>query len=192
MKKLNRALRKKRFTHALYSFTDAKGYINLKLDKADGRKKAITTFTNRHGGKDFLFKCVEKFNLCQKLVGLYNTKTNCFNYDVKKCNGACIEKEKVEIYNKRVLQLINKYSYENQNMVIIDRGREIDERSAILIKNGILQGLGFYNLNYQVNTIDILESIITPMENNRDNQHIIQTYLRRNKRLKIIHLDANN
>ena len=73
-------------------------------------------------------------------------------------------------------------------MVIIDRGREVDERSAILIQNGIFKGFGFYNLNYQINNLDILESIITPMENNRDQQHIIQSYLRKNKRIKIIDL----
>ncbi len=75
-------------------------------------------------------------------------------------------------------------------MVIIDRGREIDERSAILIENGTFQGLGFFNLNYQVNNLAILKTIITPMHNNRDNQHIIQSYLRRNKRLKIVKLDT--
>ena len=71
-------------------------------------------------------------------------------------------------------------------MVIIDRGREIDERSAILIENGVFKGLGFYNLNYQINNLDVLQSIITPMESNRDSQHIIQNYLRKNKRLKIL------
>jgi len=185
---LNRALRHRRFTHALYSFSDKQGYINLKLDKADGRKKSITTFTNRQGGKDFLFNCVEKFNLCQKLTGIYKTKASCFNYDVKKCDGACVGEETPENYNERVFKLIAKYSYDNQNMVIIDRGREIEERSAILIKDGVFKGLGFYNLNHQINNMEILESIITPMENNRDNQHIIQTYLRRNRRLKIINL----
>ena len=73
-------------------------------------------------------------------------------------------------------------------MVIIDRGREVDERSAILIENGIFKGFGFYNLNYQINNLEILQTIITPMENNRDQQHIIQSYLRKNKRLKIINL----
>jgi DNA polymerase-3 subunit epsilon len=71
-------------------------------------------------------------------------------------------------------------------MVIIDKGRAIDEHSAILIENGVFKGLGFFNLNYQINNIEVLESIITPMHNNRDTQHIIQSYLRRNKRLKVI------
>jgi len=73
-------------------------------------------------------------------------------------------------------------------MVLIDRGRDVDERSAILIENGVFQGLGFFNLNYQITNFDVLKSIITPMENNRDTQHIIQNYIRKNKRLKILKL----
>ncbi len=185
---LNRALRKSKFTHALYSFTDHNGYINLTIDKADGRKPHITTFNTRQSGRHFLEKMVEQFNLCQKLSGLYKTNTSCFQYEVKNCEGACIQKESPENYNKRVQQLIDKYSYKNKNMIIVDQGREVDERSAILIQNGIFKGFGFYNLNHQINNPEILESIITPMENNRDQQHIIQSYMRKNKRLKIIEL----
>ena len=73
-------------------------------------------------------------------------------------------------------------------MVIIDKGRDVDEHSAILIENGIFRGIGFFNLNYQINNLEILQSLITPMQNNRDSQHIIQSYLRKNKRLKIVEL----
>ncbi|WNH12832.1 exonuclease domain-containing protein [Thalassobellus suaedae] len=185
----NRALRRNIFTHALYSFKDENDYINLKIDIADGRKKPITTFSNRQSGKSFITKAVEDYNLCQKLTGLYKTKTSCFNYDIKNCDGACINKESTELYNNRVEALIQKNSYANKNMVIIDKGRDIDEHSAILIENGVFKGIGFFNLNYQINNRDVLKSIITPMENNRDTQHIIQNYLRKNKRLKIITLD---
>ena len=184
----NRALRRTVFTHALYSFNDDNGYINLKIDKADGRKNPITTFSNRQSAKSFLFKTVEEYNLCQKLTGLYDTKSNCFNYSIKTCEGACIQEESSEIYNRRVSNLIEKNSYNNKNMVIIDRGRDIDERSAILIENGIFRGLGFFSLNYQITNIEVLKSFITPMDNNRDTQHIIQNYIRRNKRLKILKL----
>ena len=185
----NRALRRSIFTHALYSFKDENDYINLKIDVADGRKKPITTFSNRQSGKSFITKAVEDYNLCQKLTGLYKTKTSCFNYEIKACGGACIQKEFPELYNKRVKALIDKNSYANKNMVIIDKGRDVDERSAIFIENGVFKGLGFFNLNYQINNIDVLESIITPMQNNRDTQHIIQSYIRRNKRIKVITLD---
>tara|TARA_R110002050_G_scaffold300836_1_gene473994 strand:- start:7163 stop:8527 length:1365 start_codon:yes stop_codon:yes gene_type:complete len=182
----NRALRRNIFTHALYSFKDENDYINLKIDIADGRKKPITTFSNRQSGKSFITKAIEDYNLCQKLTGLYKTKTSCFNYDIKTCEGACINKESTDLYNSRVESLIQKNSYANKNMVIIDKGRAIDEHSAILIENGVFKGIGFFNLNYQISNIDVLQSIITPMENNRDSQHIIQNHLRKNKRLKVI------
>lgn len=182
----NRALRRTIFTHALYSFIDKENYINLKIDKVDGRKNPITTFSNRDSAKSFLLKAIEEYNLCQKLTGIYNTKSSCFKYDIKECNGACIGKEDFHEYNKRVEAFINKNSYKKKNMVIIDRGRDIDERSAIYIENGVFRGIGFFNLNYQINNVSVLESIITPMENNRDTQHIIQSYMRRNKRLKVI------
>ena len=186
----NTALRRNIFTHALYSFKDENGYINLKIDKADGRKKAITTYSNLQSAKSFIFKAVEEYTLCQKLSGLYPSKSNCFNYTIKSCNGACIQKEPVEEYNRRVMKLIAKNSYESKNMAIVDRGREIDERSVIYIENGIFKGFGFFDLNYQINTLEVLESIITPMENNRDTQHIIQSYLRRNKNLKIVQINS--
>ncbi|KAB1067141.1 exonuclease [Tamlana haliotis] len=187
--RFNHALKRSIFNYALYHFVDDNGYINLKIDKADGRKKAITTFTNLQSAKSFITRADEEFELCQKLTGIYKTKNSCFHYEVKSCHGACVQEESPESYNKRVQALIDKYSYANKNMVIIDRGREVDERSAILIENGVFKGTGFYNLNYQINNLDVLESIITPMENNRDSQHIIQSYLRKHKRLKIINFD---
>ena len=183
----NRALRRNIFTHALYLFVDKDGYINLKLDIAKD-DNPIITFTTRQSGKQFLLKATEEFNLCQKLTGLYPTKTHCFNYTIQTCNGACIKNESSDDYNKRVNQLISKYTYTNKNMLIIDKGRDIDERSVVYIKNGVFVGLGHFDLNYQITNTQILESFITPMENNRDSQHIIQSYLRKNKKLKIISL----
>jgi len=187
----NRALRRTLFTHQLTSFVDENGYINLKIEKADGRKKAITTFSNYQQAKSTLFKITEENQLCQKLTGLYDTKKQCFNYSIKECYGACVNKEPIAEYNNRVEAFLEKRSYENQNMLIIDRGREIEERSVILIENGIYKGYGFYNLNYQINNPEILKSIINPMQDSRDVQHIIQNYLRRNKVLKIVNLSAN-
>ena len=184
----NRALRKRLFTTGLYHETDQNGYINLSIDKADGRRRSITTFTNRQNARAFVEKVVDDFNLCQKLTGLYNSKTSCFRYELDSCLGACVNEETPETYNARVNTFLKKYSYKNKNMVILDRGRDVDERSAILIENGEFKGLAFINLNYQITKIEILKTLITPMENNKDSQHIIQSYLRRTPKLKIITL----
>ena len=184
----NRAQRRTIYTHALYSFIDENGYINLKIDKADGRKNPITTFGNRPSAKSFLFSSVEKFELCQKLTGLYHTKQSCFNYTIQQCKGACIKKESTQEYNDRVNKLIEHNSFQDKSLLIIDRGREVNENSVVLIENGLFKGVGFFDLNYQINHIDVLQSLITPMENNRDIQHIIKSYLRSKKVKKVINL----
>ncbi len=186
----NRALRRTLFTHEMMSHTDEKGYIHLKIEKTgqDNDDIPIITFTNYQQAKSTMYRITEEYTLCQKLTGLYKTEESCFLYGLKECLGACIGEELPKQYNKRVLEFISKNSYENKHMLIIDKGRDVDERSVILIENGKYKGYGFYNLNYQVNNIEILKNIINPIQNDRDSQHIIQTYLRKNKVLNIVKL----
>ena len=184
----NRALKRNIFSHGLYSFTDTNGYVNLKIDQVNGQEIPITTFSDFKSAKSFVNRTTNQHNLCQKLTGIHLTKGSCFNYTIKQCFGACIEEESPIDYNKRVTKIITKHNFASQSMVIIDRGRAIDEGSAILIENGVYKGFGYYNLNYKINNLDILQSIITVMEHNGDTQHIIQSYLRRNKKIKIVEL----
>ena len=74
--------------------------------------------------KSFLNYMVGKFTLCQKLCDLYKTTGSCFDYQVHRCNGACIGKELPEVYNERVDKAIESFSYQHDNFVIIGRGRE--------------------------------------------------------------------
>jgi len=182
----NRAQRKSIFQYALYVEKDENGYLALKINKADGRKKEITSFTTLQEGKNLLFKITTEHQLCQKINGLYVTKNGCFQLKIKECNGACMGKESPESYNERVNEFIKEMKFENNNMVIVDRGRTLNERSAVLIENGIYKGYCFFDLNYQVNNIEILKKIIIPMQNNRDTRTIIQGYLRRHKVIRIV------
>ena len=187
----NRAQRKSIFQYALYEVLDDNGYLNLRLQKADGRKKEITAFTTLQEGKNALFRITEKYNLCQKLNGLYETQNGCFQHKIKECNGACLGIESSEEYNQRVEDFINEMTFENNNMIIIDRGRKVDERSAVLIENGIYKGYCFYDLNYQITNVEVLKNIIIPMQNNRDTRTIIQGYLRKNKVMKVMKFNQN-
>jgi DNA polymerase-3 subunit epsilon len=182
----NRAQRKSIFQWALYEILDGNGYLNLKLLKADGRKKEITSYTTPQEGKNALFRITEKYNLCQKLNGLYETQSGCFQHKINECNGACLGKETPDVYNQRVEEFLDEMSFENQNMIVVDRGRKVSERSAILIENGIYKGYCFYDLNYQITNVEVLKNILIPMQNNRDTRTIIRGYLRKNKVMKII------
>ena len=182
----NRSQRKTIFQWALYAVKDENGYLALRLQKADGRKKEITSYTTVQEGKNALFKITDQYNLCQKINGLYDTKNACFKYKIKECDGACVGEITPEEYNDRVNEFIESNLFENENMVIIDRGRSLQERSAVMIENGIYKGYCFYDLNYQITNVEVLKNIIVPMQNNRDTRNIIQGYLRKHKVMKIM------
>ncbi len=182
----NRMAPKNHFSWAIYPEKDSEGYLRLKLQKTDGRKKEIISYANAIDGKNALFRITADYQLCQKLTGLYETKNYCFQHTIKECDGACIGEISPIEYNQRVQGFIDKNSLDNKNLIIIDRGRNVNERSAILVENGVYKGYAFYDLNHQINNANILKNILIPMESNRDTQRIIQAYIRKSKALKII------
>lgn len=182
----NRMSPKSNFSWAIYAEKDADGYLNLKLQKADGRKKEIKSYSSMQEGKDDLYQISSHYQLCQKLTGLYETKTHCFQYKIGECDGVCIGKILPEEYNLRVQNFIEKNLFGNKTLAILDKGRTITERSVILVENGIYKGYAFYDLNYQINNIEILRNIIIPMQNNRNTRHNIQDYLQKSKGIKIV------
>ncbi|MCL4366898.1 exonuclease domain-containing protein [Patescibacteria group bacterium] len=88
------------------------GYLSLQL--VDVPEIEITDlgqiggmFKNRRAAKDFLVSIVRQHQLCEKLLGLQKTKQECFSYQLGRCLGACLGKEKPDKYNQRFLQAIN-------------------------------------------------------------------------------------
>jgi len=183
----NRAQKKTVFPWSIYAEKSGKGYLCLSMQKTDNRKKEVLSFSGVVEAKTTLFAIVEQYKLCQKVNGMdVSEKENCFPYELQNCNGACLGEESPEDYNIRVMEFISQNTFTNQTMAVIDRGRAIDERSVILIENGIYKGFAFFNLNYQVHKLDILKNIIVPMEDNRDVRKLIQSYMRKKKGLKIV------
>ena len=179
------------FSHGLYHTINEEGYITFFTGaiNAKGSTNLITTFNSNHGAKNVLYKITTDFELCDKVNGLSEAKNNCSKYDAGTCKGACIKKEDVATYNDRAKAVFQTYSLKNKNVILIDKGREVGEYTAILIQNGEFKGMGYYDLNHQINNIHILESIITPMKGDANTTHIIESYLRKSKVLKIIDID---
>jgi DNA polymerase-3 subunit epsilon len=79
-----------------------------------------------------------------------------------------------------------------KDYLIVDKGRETGEKSAVWICKGRLKGVGFFDLNHQINNIHILESIITPMHDDENAKKIIDAYLKTKKGYKIIKLNQQH
>jgi DNA polymerase-3 subunit epsilon len=186
--KYNTYSRRKLFSYGIYKRTNPNGYFSLSTERIKESSDLVATFNSIHAAQNFLYKITEEFQLCDKLNGISQAKTSCSKYTSGICLGACIQKEETTPYNERVNLALDTYSISNKNMILIDKGRELGEKSGILIKNGVFMGLGFFDLNYQINKLKILETIITPMEDNANTTFLIESHLRKGKIAKIVTL----
>jgi DNA polymerase-3 subunit epsilon len=184
---LNRAMRRNIFPYSLYYEKNADGYLSLFIRKTDFRKKEITSFGTETEAQSALYKITDKYTLCQKINKMDKVKNSCFPYQIKQCNGACIFEESAELYNSRVQDFLDNNEYQNQNMIVIERGRAVDEKSAVLIENGVFKGFAFFNLNYQITNVEILKNILTSLPEDRDSKNIILSYLRKKNHAKVIY-----
>jgi len=183
----NRDLRNTFFEYAIYSEENELGYQTLLIHKIDLRRNEIISFRTLGDAKNFLLIKTEEYRLCQKLNGLYKSETSCFQYKIKQCEGACINKENPFDYNQRVALFIDSNQFNLKNKIIIDRGRQIGEKVAILVQNNVVKGYTFFDLNFQLNNIEILENLMIPLSHNRDAKRIIWSYINKNhSRLKMV------
>jgi DNA polymerase-3 subunit epsilon len=190
--KFNRIPRKRMYTHTIKRITNEFGYEALRVVEYSNGQNKWGRFNGEFSAKNHLFKITKEFQLCDKVNGFSEAKSNCSKYVEEKCNGACINKEQIEIYNNRVALALDKYSLNHKDTLLIDKGREIGENSVILIRKGSLVGVGYYDLNHQINNIHILESLITPMNGTENANFIIESYLRKKRIIKTIPLNTDH
>ncbi|MDF0716174.1 exonuclease domain-containing protein [Muricauda sp. 334s03] len=172
----NHVSKKKLFSHTIDFNQNGTEHIILEVEKNRSLEHKKMAFNGTQSAKSFLNKVSSEFELCPSSLG---TENECLHQETELSASNC---------NERVLSAFEKYSIQEKNIALTDQGRETGERSFILIKNGRLQGFGFVELNHQINNIHILESIMTPMRSDENTTFIVETYLRKNNRLKTIQL----
>ncbi|MFZ5939971.1 MAG: exonuclease domain-containing protein [Bacteroidota bacterium] len=183
----NRSQRQTVFSWGLYSGKDEYGYITLEIaHTAEKNSAPVTCFNNKTEARESLTRLVEKYWLCQKLSGLYETDGACFHHSIRQCNGACIQQEAVKTYNARVEQMLDTFRFAEGKMLIIDEGREAVERSVIRIENGVYIGYGFIRTDESYLTLEQIIDAVRPAMDNRDVRQILRNWLKNNKVEKIL------
>ena len=89
-------------------------------------------------------------------------------------------------FNKNRFQNVGKISFNNENFILVDKGRNISEKSVLLIENNQFKGYCYIDLSYQISNIEILKSLIAPLEDNSYTRHIIKNHLQKSSVEKII------
>lgn len=182
----NSAQKRTYFQYGLFSDQEIDGYLRLHLKRIKDGSLPLTAYPSRKEGIDHLYYLNDQYQLCLSLTGLNKRDGACFHYSIKKCKGACIGKESHEEYNERVMAALETFRYQKQNTLIVDRGRRIDEKAIIQVKNGKYVGFGYTNFAATFREKERLIACVEPYQNNRDVQQIINNFLKKEKVERVI------
>jgi DNA polymerase-3 subunit epsilon len=89
-------------------------------------------------------------------------------------------------YNKRAAVPVQNIVYDNNNLIIIDKGRNFEEYSIVKIKNGKYIGFGYIDRDIQISHPGLFDEYINKYEDNRDIQGIISKFLSNNRVIEVI------
>ena len=166
-------------------------YHQLIIEQVRHDVSYIAVFKNKKEAEGRLRFWIEEYNLCTQHTSFASHQKSCFRYGIDKCKGACIGEEKCEVYNQRSLAIIESLKYPYPNMLVIDQGKKVGEKSFIYIKDGVFQGYGYFQLNHQIKTLDKIQNRLISIEDNRDTQAVIHSFLRKERYQKLINLADN-
>ena len=79
--------------------------------------------------------------------------------------------------------------FNNETFLLVGKGREIEEKSIIYIRENKVQSYGFTNLALQENNIEILDKILTPIEYKDIAKTIIKNFIKRNTTQKVVRIE---
>ncbi|HRG52874.1 MAG TPA: exonuclease domain-containing protein [Bacteroidia bacterium] len=185
----NRVRKAHEFTHCIDWFTDADGIINLKIVEVAEATAALVSFNSYFSARERLESWIDDHSLCLRYCGLTDETAVCFNHQIKKCNGICSGQEEVELYNKRITSILERYIYSQPNFALVDKGKNDEERSVILIENGCYAGYGYVGEYEQVNSMEDFKNLIKKSIYYPDADDLIKSWMKRNK-YKLIPLKA--
>ncbi len=165
--------------YSIYQRYDEKGYLSFYIDRYSDTLESLTTVDSSIEAKKIFEKAVDKFQLCLSKCDLHSFKGPCFNHQIKKCLGACVEQEDAESYNQRAFAAIESFSFQNKSFFMIGAGRVENEKSVVCIEKGQYKGFGYFDSTFGYPNIEDLKSCIKHYPHNRDIQMILSRFVKK-------------
>ncbi len=164
--------------YGFYQYEDQNGYIRLAIDKNRKRLNPIYTFHYLVDGHAILRKLIKDYNLCPVLCFLQKSNDGCDGVEEATCNGACIKKEPVENYNKRVIDAAASLN-KQPSFAIVDKGLNGEDKSCILVCDGKFYGMGYLPNEMPIDDIETIKEQQTIYRENSIIKNLIQGYVAR-------------
>lgn len=140
----NRALKKFEPKFSLIQYTDQNDYIRLVVSPYDKYAKAIQHFERPYEANQLLLQLMEEFELDNKLCYFYSV----LNEPKPKAHYTSLPN--VDEHNEKVEAALEKIKEQSQTFIVIDQGRNLDEKSYVLFKNNNLYAFGYFDVDLEI------------------------------------------
>ena len=186
--KLNKAMRYRSFPMGI-RLDEPDEYPNLIVEQVKKEHVYLSVYRNMKSAKAAVVNWTANYGICLHKTSLSNSSGPCFQYGLKKCDGACIGSESAEAYREKVNTLLATFRYPYSDFLIVSQGRKTGESSFVYIKDKVFCGYGYFELNHQIKDDKQISSRLVSMENNPDVEKLIRSFLSRKRYNKLIPLD---
>ncbi len=176
----NRVRKEDNFKFSLDYFKDENGILNFNIVDSKQSKQALQSFVSYSSAREKLDSWIDEHNLCLTYCGLVSDDAVCMNHQLKKCYGICAGLEEADTYNFRANKILKQYDLPETNFIIMDRGRNTEERSVILIEDGKYCGYGYIDNTHQFTHPAELKEIINRTSYYPDCNDLVRGFIRSN------------
>ncbi|MDP2385154.1 MAG: exonuclease domain-containing protein [Bacteroidota bacterium] len=184
--KYNRMRKADVFTHSIDWFLNDEGIISFKIVSYEESENALLSFTTYITARERLESWIDEKTLCLQYCSLTSEGSLCFNHQIKKCNGICCGEEEVEEYNERARTVLTEHLFEDPNFIILDKGRNHEERSVVLIEDRKYAGFGYMDQYSQASNAQEIKDLVKLKHYYPDTNDLIRSWCKKNKYKKII------
>jgi DNA polymerase III subunit epsilon len=165
-----------RSNYILTEYPDQRGIHHLIFTKNHKNLQPLLHFKSFDAARESMFRLIEEFELCPKCCGIQTGAGPCIDHLSGKCKGVCNGLEEITSYNVRVQAAIESIRGRLSTRLIIDEGREFDERSVVLIESGVYKGFGYFPSSARLQTPDDAYPYIEQFKHNPDVQRILDAF----------------
>lgn len=167
----NTALKRFDPKFGLYEYEARNGYKYLAITKLAKHQPGLEVFHSQYEGINMLRSLAERFTIDHRFCK-YGTTAQ--GEGIVKQDTANLPD--VALHNIQVTNAIGFIMQNKPSFVIIDKGRNTDERSYILVENGHFYGMGYVETSVGFATFSEVKEHLTPYKSNGYIMQLLYTF----------------
>lgn len=176
----NRAMKRPEFRFALYSYEDGEGFLRLVIGKQSKFHKALHVFDKEADGIRSLRKLVMDFKLnpdkCSyRPYPLFSQESPELGQLRADCKTAS-----ATLYNESVAQALHSFGQSLAGFMILDTGRNQDEKSCIWVEKGRLTAMGYIPSGADFQDTELVKQNLKPISANNYMMQMIFNFAAKN------------